>query len=107
MAVMATRSCLSCGNSFSLKHPSQKFCPKNKAGRHLCKDQFHNKRRFATGDITPARRRFMAETAKPKQVSVLGLIDRKLGATLLMVPSDDYDGPFDDVHPFCSEAFEP
>lgn len=52
-------ACLYCGKKFVRKHPAQKFCPKNKAGRHLCKDRYHNKRRFACGEISEARTAYL------------------------------------------------
>lgn len=63
----AQGKCLQCGSSFTRKHPSQRFCPKNKSGRHLCKDKYHNQRRFVCGEITPARAAHI--NAKNKQSS--------------------------------------
>lgn len=76
---MANRVCLYCRKGFAARHPSQKFCPKNRAGRHLCKDRYHNIRRFVCGNISEARKQYISEDSDPR----------------------------DSIHPFSSEAFEP
>ncbi|BAU93434.1 hypothetical protein MPPM_4829 [Methylorubrum populi] len=54
----AQRKCRECGKAISAKHPSQMFCSPVR-GRRLCKDRFHNRRRFRDGEITEARARFL------------------------------------------------
>ncbi|RYD67974.1 MAG: hypothetical protein EOP83_01695 [Verrucomicrobiaceae bacterium] len=58
-------NCLECGKPFIAKHPSQKFCPKNKRGAHVCKDRYHNRARFRADAITPARRKYLDRTSEP------------------------------------------
>lgn len=45
--------CLYCGRITRRRHSRQIFCPKNKRGRHLCKDRFHNQRRFEARPFDP------------------------------------------------------
>lgn len=51
--------CAECGRSFTRRHPSQRFCSPSKAGRHKCKDAYHNRVRFRADEITPARRAYL------------------------------------------------
>ena len=39
-------TCLECGKPFIRNHPDQKFCGKDKRGRHACKDRYHNRKQF-------------------------------------------------------------
>lgn len=57
------RKCLECGRGFVPRHPSQKFCPKRKTGRHLCKDRYHNRERVRAGDITASRAAYLGMRA--------------------------------------------
>ncbi|WP_201829676.1 hypothetical protein [Microvirga zambiensis] len=43
---MSTGACLYCKKTFERRHPSQRFCGKTNAGRHLCKDRYHNRAQF-------------------------------------------------------------
>lgn len=87
--------CQHCGKRFIRNHPSQKFCGKIR-GKHVCKDAFHNERRALTGDLSPARRRFLAQQ-QPDLVNgvaappgYVGLTDAEHEQCMDAATSDDF-----------------
>ena len=59
-------ACATCGRKLTKKHYQQAFCGErgkqnSKGKKTLCKDQYWNRVRFHSGDISTARRQYMAK----------------------------------------------
>ena len=85
-------ACLHCGSKFEPRHPSQKFCPKTAAGRHLCKDRYHNNARAASGTLSQLRREYLEEKARKNEPDVWGMIVAKTSRRLQMIDDVPWDG---------------
>lgn len=90
-----SNNCAYCGKGFIRSHPAQRFCGKRK-GRHICKDAFHNTRRALSGDVTPARRQFLAQPVGEGHFT-------RVSDSPHSFTHDDY---LDTVHPFSEEAIQ-